>query len=114
MSLGSNPLKAREWADRFLRFDNAQQSVVEFCRSEGVSQPSFYAWRKKLADKRSKPVGRMRFEPVPFVRPRLESGLMVRLPGGVELELASDLELVQAVVKQLIESSLPEAGRPAC
>jgi len=37
------------------RFQGAQQSVAEFCRKEGVSAPSFYPWRKRLAG-RPRPV----------------------------------------------------------
>lgn len=47
MSRQSNPFKVQEWTERFLRFGNASQTVMEFCRNEGVSQPSFYQWRKK-------------------------------------------------------------------
>jgi hypothetical protein len=31
------------------RFQEARQSVAEFCRKEGVSAPTFYQWRKRLA-----------------------------------------------------------------
>ncbi|HRR57352.1 MAG TPA: hypothetical protein P5057_10330, partial [Acidobacteriota bacterium] len=31
------------------RFDAHTQSVAEFRRGEGVSAPSFYQWRKRLA-----------------------------------------------------------------
>lgn len=39
---------AKVWQQRLRRFERSQMTVVEFCRSEGVSQPSFYQWRKKL------------------------------------------------------------------
>ena len=39
---------ARLWAERFQRFSCSQMTVAKFCQSEGVSQPSFYQWRKKL------------------------------------------------------------------
>ncbi len=43
--------KVREWQRRMARFQEAQQSVAEFCRKEGVSAPSFYQWRKRLAQR---------------------------------------------------------------
>jgi transposase-like protein len=42
---------------RFVLTEHAQSglSVVEFCRQEGVSQPSFYAWRKKILQRDNEP-----------------------------------------------------------
>jgi hypothetical protein len=42
--------KAFEWRRRLVRFHKSRLSVVEFCEREGVSTPSFYQWRKKLAE----------------------------------------------------------------
>lgn len=39
---------AKLWQERLRRFDRSQLTVVQFCRNEGVSQPSFYQWKKKL------------------------------------------------------------------
>jgi hypothetical protein len=41
--------KGIEWRERLARFARAGTSIVEFCLDEGVSTPSFYAWRKRLA-----------------------------------------------------------------
>ena len=38
-----------EWRERLARFARAGTSIVEFCLDEGVSTPSFYGWRKRLA-----------------------------------------------------------------
>ena len=37
-----------QWRQRLDRFDSSGTTVVEFCRSEKVSQAAFYVWRKKL------------------------------------------------------------------
>lgn len=37
------------WRRRWARFQEAGLTVAEFCRREGVSQPAFYQWRKRLA-----------------------------------------------------------------
>ncbi len=50
MKRGSDPLKVQQWTSRFERFKLSGLTVASFCRSEGVSQPSFYQWKKKLAD----------------------------------------------------------------
>lgn len=36
------------WHQRLARFQRSDLTVVEFCRREGVSDPSFYQWRKRL------------------------------------------------------------------
>lgn len=36
------------WRDRLARFGKCKLTVKEFCRQEGVSDPSFYQWRKRL------------------------------------------------------------------
>lgn len=36
------------WSERFARFQVADMTVVEFCRREAVSVPSFYNWKKRL------------------------------------------------------------------
>jgi len=48
MTRGSRPAKIEQWSERFERFERSGLTVVQFCRQEGVSQPSFYQWRKKL------------------------------------------------------------------
>jgi hypothetical protein len=44
----SRPETIKLWRERLRRFDRAQMTVAQFCLSEGVSQPSFYQWKKKL------------------------------------------------------------------
>jgi transposase-like protein len=36
------------WRERLARFDKCNLTVAEFCRREGVSDPSFYQWRRRL------------------------------------------------------------------
>lgn len=36
------------WRERLARFGRGGMTVAEFCRREGVSDPSFYQWRKRL------------------------------------------------------------------
>jgi hypothetical protein len=44
-----NPATQRLWSERFQRFSRSGLTVAAFCRTECVSVPSFYQWRKKLA-----------------------------------------------------------------
>ena len=41
--------KEVEWRKRLARFARSGTSVVQFCEDEGISAPTFYAWRKRLA-----------------------------------------------------------------
>ena len=54
--------KLAEWRQRLQRFRNSRQSIAGFCREEGVSPPSFYLWRRRLAEAslRSQPPNRPR------------------------------------------------------
>lgn len=40
--------KADEWADRIAAQQRSGNSVKQFCKEEGLTQGSFYAWRKRL------------------------------------------------------------------
>ncbi|TWU61730.1 IS66 family insertion sequence element accessory protein TnpA [Crateriforma spongiae] len=39
------------WIERLDRFKQADQTVAQFCATEGISVPSFYQWRRKLDPK---------------------------------------------------------------
>jgi len=43
-----NAEKELRWREMLKRQADSNVSVRKFCASEGVSEPSFYAWRKKL------------------------------------------------------------------
>ncbi|MCD0457919.1 IS66 family insertion sequence element accessory protein TnpA [Roseiconus lacunae] len=36
------------WQERLHRYSLSQMSVADFCRNQGVSQATFYKWKKKL------------------------------------------------------------------
>jgi transposase-like protein len=80
------------WHQRLQRFARSGLSITAFCRREGVSQPSFYAWRRRLGN------GSPRFLPVRVVPPTgapvevlLPSGCVLRLSPGCELAWVRDL-----------------------
>ena len=43
------------WRERLARFQRSDLTVAEFCRREGVSDPSFYQWRKRFQQERRPP-----------------------------------------------------------
>ena len=40
----------RRWQERLRRFDQSQTTVAQFCADEGISQASYYHWKRKLRD----------------------------------------------------------------
>ena len=52
-----NAEKALRWREMLERYADSKVSVREFCTSEGVSEPSFYAWRKKLGMRKDDSAG---------------------------------------------------------
>lgn len=42
-------LGAQAWRDVFRRFDGGVESVVGFCKREGLNTSSFHRWRRRLA-----------------------------------------------------------------
>jgi hypothetical protein len=82
----------RLWHQRLERFAHSGLSIAAFCRREGVSQPSFYAWRRRLGENSP------RFLPVRVIPPAaapvevlLPSGCVLRLSPGCELAWVRDL-----------------------
>ncbi len=49
----SNPAnpKADEWAARIAAQQRSGVSVKQFCKEHGISEYSFYTWRKRLQEK---------------------------------------------------------------
>jgi hypothetical protein len=128
MSRGSNPSKVAEWSDRIDRFENSGQSVVQFCIAEGVSQPSFYQWKKRLGvvnrvrggqpkqrrkSSRAKNPARGAGSKSAFTSvqltptPGLPQSTKIRLANGVEIELGNNLRVVELVIRSVVEQVLP-------
>ena len=98
-----SPTKADEWQRRLSRFQQLQLTVAAFCRQEGVSAPSFYLWRKRLA--LSRPTKHECSKPSAGFRPvRLlpSVGVRVELPGGTQLVVpTTDMESLRLVIEVL-------------
>ncbi|HNR52453.1 MAG TPA: transposase, partial [Deltaproteobacteria bacterium] len=43
------------WRRTVKRWTSSGLSVRQFCRKEGISEPSFYSWRKKLSQRKPRP-----------------------------------------------------------
>lgn len=87
-------------------------SVRQFCKQEGLSEPSFYMWRKRLKKSSDpKPDHSMDYSPEPFIQVSLPDGSS----GGLELVLSSGHTLripggVDQPTLTAVLSALGEAG----
>ena len=141
MLRGSNPVKAQEWTDRLLRFQNSGVTVARFCEGEGVSAPSFYHWKRKLRDRlppqspaakpgraaQAKRAGRRRVIPTnkrsAFQTVQLVSSstpqvshpaLAVCLSGGIQVQVADNLPAIEAVMRELMNIEKERSGAASC
>jgi len=104
--------RVREWQRRMTRFEEAQKSVAEFCRKEGVSAPSFYQWRKRLAGRARPAEEAAGFRPVRLVG---SAGVAVQLPGGTQLQVpTSDRRALRLVIDTLARVDAQRAGGGPC
>jgi hypothetical protein len=99
MAGSSGSERVREWRRRMARFEGSQQSVVDFCRKEGISAPSFYQWRKRLAREAGVAEEAVSFRPVRLIS---SAGVVIQLPGGTQLHVAtSDPRTLRLVIGTL-------------
>ena len=75
------------WGDRMRRYGRCQLTVAQFCRDEGVSVPSFYQWKRKLAD--SSEAKQPTF--IPLATTKSLALATLKLPGGGLIELPRDM-----------------------
>jgi len=104
-----DPALAHLWRQRLQRFERSGLSAAAFCATEGVSTPSFYAWRRRLRHDTKDQTTRdarstadvARLVPIRVLPAVIPIELL--LPGGAVLRLAPgcDLDFVRSVVDTL-------------
>jgi transposase len=103
-----DPALQRRWRQRLQRFERSGLSAVAFCAKEGVSTPSFYAWRRRLGHSPAEPVVRPALPPadaarlVPVRVLPAAAPLEILLPGGIILRLAPGCD--PDFVRDLVEA----------
>jgi len=83
--------KADQWAERIAAQQRAGVSVKQFCNEQGLTEYSFYAWRKRLQQ-----TGPVRFALVDRSPRReeraTEAALELLLPSGARLRISAGVD----------------------
>jgi transposase-like protein len=101
------------WRQRLARFHSGELTVAEFCRREGVSDPSFYQWRKRLQQGGGRPKRTDRGE---RARPEGEEAghfVPVHVIGltAAEIELPNGIKIrVPATSAEALRTAILSAG----
>lgn len=91
--------KEQQWRDRLAAWRRSGLSVRAFCARHGLSQPSFYAWRRELA---KRDAARPAFVPVHVLpEPARQAALSVLLAGGRSIRVAPGFDV--ATLRQLLD-----------
>jgi len=116
MARSVDPGKGKVWRLRLRRFQKSRLTVAQFCREEGVSPPSFYQWRKRLAAAQGERARGGAKSRQPFVPVRVipAAAVEIHLPNGSRLCLpsgdADTLRVAIEVAGRLRASNEPEGA----
>jgi len=93
------------WRDRLARFRKSNLTVAQFCRQEGVSNPTFYQWRKRLKEdqqgRRSDEGPSKTVKSQPFVPVNVPASMLaeVEFPNGVRVRVpATNTEALRVAI----------------
>lgn len=94
-------------------FKSSGLSIRQFCKQEGLSEPSFYAWRKRLTQVDESDADKEAVcQPDPFIQVSLPTeqhgGLELVLSSGNTLRISSpaDSQTLTTVLSALCEAGL--------
>lgn len=111
---------AERWRERLARFGRSGCSITEFCAREGISQPSFFHWRRRLGSAGAAPLGRRgvgpAFLPIEVVgsgratreRESLDEGWMQITFGAVQLRVPVGVD--ESALRRLLRVVREEVG----
>ena len=92
------------WTELIARHEQSGKTVEAFCQENGVGSPSFYSWRKRLAEA-GQPIGFALVE-TPAVRPQRGEPVELIMSSGDRLHIGPGAD---AATVRLVLSILREA-----
>ncbi len=112
----SSAAKVQEWVERLERFSGSGLSAVKFCQAEGVSLPSFYQWKRKLAVRAHPPEATRGFSAFTAIelKPTAPAMTTIRLPQGIAIEFSCDGRMLQRWMQELLQQALQPGSAHAC
>jgi hypothetical protein len=77
-------------------FKSSGLSVRQFCKQEGLTEASFYSWRKRLSDSQKPSPSKGLSQPDPFIQVSMPTSkpiiLELTLASGHKLHIPSDID----------------------
>jgi hypothetical protein len=113
MARSSDAALRRVWEDRLRRYACSDITVAGFCERERVSVPSFYHWRRKIADSERSSSGAAEGKQIAQQRP-LQAFVPVRITQAttIEMRLSNGVRfLLPAGDEILLAAAITAAGR---
>ena len=105
------------WLDRLQRHSRSDQTIAQFCAAEGVSAPSFYQWKQRLAvtlaENHETRTGPARPQQPSFSEIQIvgqASSASVSLPSGIRIQLGADPSIATAIIDRVLQHACPADG----
>ena len=89
---------AEQWAKWLEEFDRSNLSIKAFCQRLGVSENTFYQWRKKL-DQRAEPSSAGDFVPITVVA---DDDVKIEMPCGAMIRVPNHSASLRPVLETLL------------
>lgn len=101
--------KEQFWRRIVVGHRGSRQSVREWCDRHGVSEPSFYAWRRELAKRDAR--NEASLLPVMITSASLPAPVEIAWPGGVVVRVSAgcDMPLLRETLRvlQSLDTEVP-------
>ncbi len=89
---------AEQWANWFEEFDRSDLSIKAFCQRLGVSENTFYQWRKKI----NRPADHSSTDPFVPIAVVAGDDVKIEMPCGATIRVPNDPASLRPVLETLL------------